>query len=41
LNTPQCPVTILQCYIREAKIDLSTDKYILDLLFTLKEIKIT
>jgi hypothetical protein len=28
LNTPQCPVTILQCYIREAKIDLSTDKYI-------------
>ena len=29
LNTPQCPVTILQCYIREAKIDLRTDKYIL------------
>ena len=29
LNTPQCPVTILQCYIREANIDLSTDKYIL------------
>jgi hypothetical protein len=28
LNTPQCLVTILQCYIREAKIDLSTDKYI-------------
>jgi site-specific recombinase XerD len=28
LNTPQCPVTILQCYIREVKIDLSTDKYI-------------
>ena len=28
LNTLQCPVTILQCYIREAKIDLSTDKYI-------------
>jgi hypothetical protein len=28
LNTPQCPVTILQCYIREAKIDISTDKYI-------------
>ena len=28
LNTPQCPVTILQCYIQEAKIDLSTDKYI-------------
>ena len=28
LNTPQCPVTILQCYIREAKLDLSTDKYI-------------
>ena len=28
LNTPQCPVTILQCYIQEANIDLSTDKYI-------------
>jgi hypothetical protein len=28
LNTPQCPVTILQCYIREVKIELSTDKYI-------------
>jgi hypothetical protein len=28
LNTPQCTVTILQCYIREAKIGLSTDKYI-------------
>ena len=28
LNTPQYPVTILQCYIREAKIDLCTDKYI-------------
>jgi hypothetical protein len=28
LNTPQCPVTILLCYIREAKIELSTDKYI-------------
>jgi hypothetical protein len=28
LNTPQCPVTILQCYVREAKIELDTDKYI-------------
>jgi hypothetical protein len=28
LNTPQYPVTILHCYIREAKIDLCTDKYI-------------
>jgi hypothetical protein len=28
LNTSQSPVTILQSYIREAKIDLSTDKYI-------------
>jgi hypothetical protein len=26
LNTPQCPVTILQSYIPEAKIELSTDK---------------
>jgi hypothetical protein len=28
LNTPQCPVTILQCYIREPKIELCTDKCI-------------
>ena len=28
LNTPQCTVAILQCYIREAKIGLSTEKYI-------------
>ena len=27
LNTPQCPVTILQCYIREAKIDRQVHFY--------------
>jgi hypothetical protein len=39
LNTPQCPVTILQCYIREAKIDLSTDKYIFRTLIYFKRNK--
>ena len=27
MNTPQCPVTILQCYIREAKIDRQVHFY--------------